>query len=111
LAGSTPILHADAVFIFPNFVNDKHGQAIVDFATARRLPSMFQEEEIVKKGGLLSKRIGTVCAAMPRLMWTVRAEVGPRTVQELEAERDEILLGLIELRTKRLEMVAPRRRS
>jgi putative ABC transport system substrate-binding protein len=46
--------HADALFIFPNFVNDKHGQAIVHFATARRLPSMFQDEEIIKKGGLLS---------------------------------------------------------
>jgi putative ABC transport system substrate-binding protein len=45
---------ANALFIFPNFVNDKHGQAIVDFATARRLPSMFQDDGIVKKGGLLS---------------------------------------------------------
>jgi hypothetical protein len=26
---------ADALFIFPNFVNGKHGQASVDFATAR----------------------------------------------------------------------------
>src|SRR5215470_12467595 len=45
-----------------------------------------------------------------KLIDSVRAEVGPRTVQELEAERDEILLGLIELRTKRSEMVAPRAR-
>jgi putative ABC transport system substrate-binding protein len=45
---------ADALFIFPNFVNGKYAQAIVDFATARRLPSMFQEDWIVKKGGLLS---------------------------------------------------------
>jgi hypothetical protein len=43
-----------------------------------------------------------------KLIDSVRAEVGPRTVQELEAERDEILLGLIQLRTKRSEMVAPR---
>jgi carnitine 3-dehydrogenase len=36
-----------------------------------------------------------------KLIDSVHAEVGSRTVQELEAERDEILLGLIELRTKR----------
>jgi putative ABC transport system substrate-binding protein len=46
--------HADALFIFPDFVNDKYGQAILDFATARRLPSMFQEKSPVRKGGLLS---------------------------------------------------------
>ena len=43
--------HADALFIFPDFVNDKHALAILDFATARRLPSMFQELWPVKKGG------------------------------------------------------------
>ena len=42
------------------------------------------------------------------LIDSVRAEVGKRTVQELEAQRDEILLGLIELRTKRSEKAAPR---
>ena len=35
-----------------------------------------------------------------KLIDSVHAEVGSRTIQELEAERDEILLGLIELRTK-----------
>ena len=35
-----------------------------------------------------------------KLIDSVHAEVGSRTVEELEAERDEILLGLIELRTK-----------
>ena len=35
-----------------------------------------------------------------KLTDSVHAEVGSRTVEELEAERDEILLGLIELRTK-----------
>jgi 3-hydroxyacyl-CoA dehydrogenase len=35
-----------------------------------------------------------------KLIDSVHAEVGSRTVAELEAERDEILLGLIELRTK-----------
>src|ERR1700722_10910881 len=36
-----------------------------------------------------------------KLIDSVHAEVGSRTIGELEAERDEILLGLIELRTKR----------
>jgi hypothetical protein len=42
-----------------------------------------------------------------KLIESVHAEVGSRSIEELEAERDEILLGLIELRTKRPEMVAP----
>jgi len=43
-----------------------------------------------------------------KLIDGVRAEVGSRTIAELEAERDEILLGLLELRTKRPDTVAPR---
>src|SRR5579864_3151773 len=35
-----------------------------------------------------------------KLINSVHAEVGSRTIAELEAERDEILLGLIELRAK-----------
>ena len=35
-----------------------------------------------------------------KLIDSVHAEVGSRSVSELEAERDEMLLGLIELRTK-----------
>jgi 3-hydroxyacyl-CoA dehydrogenase len=42
-----------------------------------------------------------------KLIESVHAEVGSRSIEELEAERDEILLGLIELRTKRPETVAP----
>jgi len=34
-----------------------------------------------------------------KLIDSVRAEVGSRTIQELEAERDDMLLGLIELRS------------
>src|SRR5205807_8071382 len=34
------------------------------------------------------------------LINSVHAEVGSRTIAELEAERDEVLLGLIELRNK-----------
>ena len=37
-----------------------------------------------------------------KLIDSVHAEVGPRTIAELEAERDDILLGLLELRTSRL---------
>jgi 3-hydroxyacyl-CoA dehydrogenase len=42
-----------------------------------------------------------------KLIDSVHAEVGSRTVDELAVERDEILLGLIELRTKRPETLAP----
>jgi len=42
-----------------------------------------------------------------KLIDSVHAEIGSRTIAELEAERDEVLLGLIELR-KRSEAVAPR---
>jgi 3-hydroxyacyl-CoA dehydrogenase len=43
-----------------------------------------------------------------KLIDSVHAEVGSRTVQELELQRDEILLGLIELRTKQSGTTAPR---
>jgi len=42
-----------------------------------------------------------------KLIDSVHAEAGSRSVQELAAQRDEILLGLIELRTKRPETFAP----
>ena len=42
-----------------------------------------------------------------KLVDSVHAEVGSRTIAALEKERDEILLGLIELRTKRPESVSP----
>jgi hypothetical protein len=35
-----------------------------------------------------------------KLIDSVHAEVGSRSIDELEAARDEILLGLIELRTR-----------
>ncbi|MBT1514107.1 3-hydroxyacyl-CoA dehydrogenase [Bradyrhizobium sp. SRL28] len=41
-----------------------------------------------------------------KLVDSVHVEVGARTIEELEAERDEILLGLLELRTKRSEIVS-----
>lgn len=42
-----------------------------------------------------------------KLIDSVHAEVGSRSIGVLEAERDEILLGLIELRTKRPGTLAP----
>jgi 3-hydroxyacyl-CoA dehydrogenase len=44
-----------------------------------------------------------------KLIDSVRAEVGSRTIEQLEAERDEVLFGLIELRTKRAEAVGPQK--
>jgi 3-hydroxyacyl-CoA dehydrogenase len=41
-----------------------------------------------------------------KLVDSVHAEVGSCTIEELEAERDEILLGLLELRAKHLETVS-----
>jgi 3-hydroxyacyl-CoA dehydrogenase len=44
-----------------------------------------------------------------KLIDGVHAEAGSRTINELEAARDEILLGLLELRTKHPQTVAPRK--
>ena len=44
-----------------------------------------------------------------KLIDSVRAEVGSRSIDELAAERDEILLGLIELRTKSAEASGAKR--
>jgi len=44
-----------------------------------------------------------------KLINSVHAEVGSRSIDELAAERDEILLGLIELRTKSAEASGAKR--
>ena len=44
-----------------------------------------------------------------KLIDSVHAEVGTRSIKELEAERDELLLGLIELRSKEADAAAPRK--
>jgi hypothetical protein len=41
-----------------------------------------------------------------KLIDSVHAEVGSCTIEELEEERDDILLGLLELRNRRAEMAA-----
>lgn len=46
-----------------------------------------------------------------RLVDSVHAEVGSRTLEELEAERDDLLLGLIELRKTRADASTPQRRA
>jgi hypothetical protein len=43
-----------------------------------------------------------------KLVDSVHAEVGSRSIDELAAERDELLLGLIELRTKPPKVAVPR---
>jgi putative ABC transport system substrate-binding protein len=43
----------DALFVFPEFVNTKYEKAILDFASANRLPSMCQETSFVERGLLL----------------------------------------------------------
>jgi 3-hydroxyacyl-CoA dehydrogenase len=44
-----------------------------------------------------------------KLTASVRAEVGSRSVGELESERDELILGLLELRARSAEPGAPRK--
>src|SRR5262245_41942857 len=44
----------DALFVFPNFINGKHAQLILDFAATNQLPTMFQETWPVERGGLMS---------------------------------------------------------
>jgi 3-hydroxyacyl-CoA dehydrogenase len=44
-----------------------------------------------------------------KLIDSVHAEVGSRSIDELEAERDEMLLGLLELRTKPAEASGAKR--
>jgi putative ABC transport system substrate-binding protein len=46
--------HVDGLFVFPNFINGKHAQLILDFAATNRLPTMFQETWWVEHGGLMS---------------------------------------------------------
>jgi putative ABC transport system substrate-binding protein len=45
--------HADALFIFPEFINDKYKKNILDFISTNKLPSMCQEKTFVERGGLL----------------------------------------------------------
>jgi hypothetical protein len=44
-----------------------------------------------------------------KLIDSVHTEIGSRTIEELEAERDQVLLGLIELRAKRVHAIGPRK--
>jgi hypothetical protein len=43
-----------------------------------------------------------------KLIDSVHAEVGSRSIAELEAQRDEVLLGLLELRAKAEKVPTPR---
>ena len=46
--------HVDGLFVFPNFINGKHAQLILDFAATNRLPMMSQASWDVKHGSLMS---------------------------------------------------------
>lgn len=45
---------ADAVFATPDFTPGQYAMAVVDFASANRLPSLFWETSTVRSGGLMS---------------------------------------------------------
>jgi putative tryptophan/tyrosine transport system substrate-binding protein len=45
---------AQAMFVYPNFIAAKHRRAILEFLSANRLPSMFQDDTFVEQGGLFS---------------------------------------------------------
>ena len=45
---------ADALFVFPNPINGKHRQTILDFAASHRIVTMFQDAGAVAAGGLMS---------------------------------------------------------
>jgi putative ABC transport system substrate-binding protein len=45
---------ADALFVFPNFVNGKYARRITSFASANRLPAMYQDTSYTDIGGLIS---------------------------------------------------------
>lgn len=45
---------ADAMFVYPNFIAAKHRRAILEFLSANRMPSMFQEDTSVEQGALFS---------------------------------------------------------
>jgi len=49
-----PRERANGLFVFPNFINGKHAQLILDSATTNRLPTMFQDAWFVENGGLMS---------------------------------------------------------
>jgi putative tryptophan/tyrosine transport system substrate-binding protein len=44
----------DALYVFPNSINWAHRQAITDFASQHRLPTMYGDKASVRAGGLMS---------------------------------------------------------
>jgi putative ABC transport system substrate-binding protein len=45
---------ADALFVYPTFVAEKYSSAITGFASASRLPAMYQDTWFIEVGGLMS---------------------------------------------------------
>jgi ABC-type uncharacterized transport system substrate-binding protein len=46
--------HPDALYVFPNTINNAHAKAISSFAAMHQLPTMYGEREAVEAGGLMS---------------------------------------------------------
>ena len=44
----------DAVFVYPNFISDKHAKKILAFLAENHLPSMFQKTSFAERGALFS---------------------------------------------------------
>src|SRR5262249_994335 len=66
-------------------------------------------EQFAKPAMALWKALGSpelTPEVQRKLIDGLHAEIGSRSIAELEEERDEILLGLLELRTKRAEATA-----
>ena len=67
----------DGLFVFPNFIDDKHEQLIRDFAATNRLPTMCQDSGFVEHGdSCRTIPTGIVCASVPPSSWT-RSSGGP----------------------------------
>ena len=46
--------HSDALYVFPNSINNAHSTEISNFAAENRLPTMYGQREAVEAGGLMS---------------------------------------------------------
>ena len=47
-------LRADALYVFPNAINQRHSKSILAFAAENRMPAIYGERDMVEAGGLLS---------------------------------------------------------
>jgi putative ABC transport system substrate-binding protein len=47
-------LRADALYVFPNAINQRHSKAILAFAAENRMPAIYGARDMVEAGGLMS---------------------------------------------------------